>query len=292
MRYICILTSAYCILADQALVFDSTDLYDKTKHTFCYERLLDKFSALCKSPCQALLFYHSETKKLPFRIRNDQELQIFIERHHKNPNLSIFGQVPSSVLTRFLTLAGMIAIFFAFASHHFAVSPKASYDGTSYAHHNETHECPRDEGIRQVHLSPLNATILGRYAHVRTNPHPHVLFYHKTNRAMWELPNSDLVPGRYLVSAHVSRKSGSTSLHLGATSADDLTAFDYREMFMNVNQVNPTGSWSKFSQMYLGEVSLSGKDHEKFVVVADGKSPNVDFQGISLVHVGPVPRVV
>ena len=168
-------------------------------------------------------------------------------------------------------------------------------------------------------LSPLAATIRGKHSHVRLYPQPHVLFFHKSNRAIWKLP-STIVPGRYRAKARVSRRGPrSTFLYVGVVSLDDdedksnnsimedwtyggeeeseirvRKAGYYRNQFSPV-EIESTGSWNHFRLELLGVFDItSGSDEEHvgndssgngqaFVVVANGhEAPGVDFEEIFL----------
>ena len=154
-------------------------------------------------------------------------------------------------------------------------------------------------------LSPLKATLRGMHCQVRMYPHPHVLFFHKTNRALWKLPPS-LAPGRYIAKARVARKGpGRTVVHAGVVSLEDpensgvyveeLTglvvskAGYYRNRLVPV-ELPATGGWDRFEWQTLALVDLAKdddgiqQDELAFVVVAGNgtMSPNVDFQDIVL----------
>lgn len=140
-------------------------------------------------------------------------------------------------------------------------------------------------------LLPRNAKVRGRHAQVRAQQV--ILFYHKSNWAMWKL--GKLHPGRYAAKARLARKGPrSTTLYIGIATAQDeeellaKSARDHRELLRPVD-VQPTGSWDSFRFQSLGVLELMGTEESNFLVMAarDDKPVGVDFQEIYLTLVEP-----
>jgi len=282
----------HLVFEDQRLMIGTDVLLDQKNGNMRYAKLVavarSSFASLSQSD-RILLFYPTDSKKLPNLIRNDRDLQMALERNSKNMDLEIFCR--KSRIYGFFRLAFVLLMGIALS----LLPSLLQESGDSVSERIESIQEKEPEvtskiQIREFILSPVEASLTGRYAQVRKHPEPFVAFYHKSNTARWELPNNHYTPGHYKAWTWVSRRGpGCNLLYAGITveEADNSsgekmvkTPFEYRQL-MSYVEVDPTGSWSQFRRQYLGEFELTGTPGETLIIVADKNSPHVDFQGVS-----------